>query len=864
MEKLGGGGMGVVYKAEDTKLHRFVALKFLPSEVARDPQTLARFEREAQAASALNHPNICTIYEIGEHDGERFIAMEFLDGHTLKHTIEGKPLPVEPLLELAAQIADALDAAHAEGIVHRDIKPANIFITTRGHAKILDFGLAKLAPSRRVAEGVGVSAMATETFDELLTSPGTALGTVAYMSPEQARGEELDARTDLFSFGAVLYEMATGRQAFSGATTAVIHDAILNRAVVPAASINPQIPREFERIIDKALEKDRRLRYQTASDLRADLKRLKRDTASGRVPLPSGSAAIAPKSRRAAYVAIVASASLALAITAAVYFWRSRPRGFNLQNMRITQVTTTGNAGAAALSPDRRYIVYVLRDGAQESLWVQQLATGSNVQVLAPDQVRFVAVSFTPDGNYIMFVRSDKSTTDFRYLYQMPVLGGTPRQLVRDIDSAPAFSPDGQEFAFVRGILNTQGNQVLIAKADGSGERVLADRKGFDAGSPRVSWSEDGKNLAFVSPETRDTLSRWVLEVVSTKSGEVRDLHSFTTGARAAAWLPDGRGLLVVAIDPESGSGQIWFVSYPKGELSRFTNDLTNYDMCCLDITRGGDSLVALQDTTLSDIWVAKGDGSQAKQITSGESLGLGLDWVGNRITAVNPRLQWILMNPDGSNQSPLTNDHDPHFWLSACPDGKHVVYTTWRDGAFSLWSAEGDGSNPAKLAPLNLADAALCAPDSKSVVYGADGTLWRVPIGGGTSAKLDLPFTQVGFSPDGKLMFYTSQKVEGGAMQSKLVVAPAAGGAPLHTFDWPYGMQSAKFSPDGKAIAFLLTRNRATNIWEQPLSGGAPVQLTKFPSGDMFAFSWSRDGKRLAFSRGQRKTDVVMMSNFR
>jgi len=856
--------MGVVYKAEDTRLHRFVALKFLPPEVARDPQTLARFEREAQAASALNHPNICTVYEIGEERGERFIVMEFLDGHTLKHSIDGRPLPLEQLLDLALEMADALDAAHTEGITHRDIKPANIFVTGRGHAKILDFGLAKLNSASRIAEGVGVSAMASQTLDDMLTSPGTTLGTVAYMSPEQARGEDLDARTDLFSFGAVLYEMATGQQAFSGATTAVIHDAILNRATVPASKLNSKIPFELERIIDKALEKDRKLRYQTASDLRTDLKRLKRDTSSGRVPLASGSSANAatPKTHNALYTVIAVVTVLAL--TAAAYFWPRRPRAFNLQNMKFTQVTTTGNAGAAALSPDRRYIVYVLRDGAEESLWVQQLATGSHVQILPPEQVRFVTLSFTPDGNYVMFVRSDKSTTNFRYLYQMPVLGGTPQQLIRDVDSAPAFSPDGQQIAYVRGILDPPGNDILIAKADGTGERVLAARRGFGPGTPTISWSADAKNLAFISPEIRDNQTRWVLAVVSAKTGQIQDLHSFETGARAAAWLPDGHGLLVVNIDPQSGRGQLLFVDYPSGETSRFTNDLTDYDQCCLDIAGDGNSLVALQDSTLSDIWVAKADGSEPKQITSGEPLGLALDWVGNRITAIDPRYQWIALNPDGSREAPLTHDHDSHLQLSACPDGKHVVYTSFHEGKFELWRADADGANPVRFASQGTLGGATCLPDSNSVMYAADSALWSIPIDGGTPVKLDLPFTEAWYSRDGKLVFYGSQKIEGGTMHFKLLVRAAAGGAPLHTFDAPYGMQSPRFTPDGTAISFMLKRNRATNIWEQPLSGGDLIQVTKFPSDDMFAYAWSSDGKLLAFSRGRRKTDVVMMSNFR
>ena len=879
--QLGSGGMGVVYEAQDLKLGRKVALKFLPPEVAQNSTSLERFLLEARAASALNHPNICTIYAVENDQDQSFIAMELLEGESLDSRLMKGALPLDPLLEIGIQLADALDAAHGKGIVHRDIKPANIFQTQRTQVKILDFGLAKLT---HAAEAT-LQTLAAGPTAAHLTSAGSTVGTIAYMSPEQARGEELDSRTDIFSLGSVLYQMATGRMPFEGKTSAVIFHSILERDPAPVEQLSPQLPAKLGEIISKALEKDRDLRYQSAADLRGDLKRLKRDSDSSRrvsavssseqfsqpsAPDRSCSTAIAKPRKSLSFVVSMVVSLIVIAAAGygiAALFFHGRPVPF--QNIALARVTETGKAAHAAISPDGKYILNVVSQNGMESLWLRNVPTNSDTQVLPPAKVHYAGLRFSPDGNYLYFVRSESGSEQLNLLYRAPVLGGTPQKLASDVDSNITFSPDGHRLAFLRdNDPDPDKYSLILEPAEGGDEKTLItgpiNNRLFDP-----AWSPDGKTIAAVVLQPEGAVTGLV--AIDAVSGERLVFFRASYGIlRNLVWLPGGRGLLFLVRDQGSNwlRNQIGYVSYPDGVFRAVTRDINNYSD--LDLAGDGHTLVTVLNERQWDLYLVPAPGGETRQITSGKPVG-SFAWTTDGKLLISQDLVLSQLDPDSGAKMDLmaTSQGGLASQPSACANGRYLVATIAGHGGGRtqvIGRMDASGGSLKLLTEGKLEDEPVCSADGKWVIYRdvADRSrLMKVPLEGGPAEKLSDSFVANGFdvSPDGKLAaFVTFEHV--GEHEDKLALVPVDAPGPATGLEFQHSPSGPlRFSRDGKAVIYPVRDGDIDNLWLQPLDGKPGRQVTNFKSehiGDSFAYS--PDGKRLAVIRGHVNSDVVLV----
>ncbi|HEY3841244.1 MAG TPA: protein kinase [Bryobacteraceae bacterium] len=847
ISRLGGGGHGEVWLALDPQLSRDVAVKLLSPEYASHPAHVQRLYTEARMSSALNHPNIVTIYDTGHAEDADFIAQEYVSGETLRKVLARGSLPFGQALKLALQIASALEAAHSAGVVHGDIKPENIMIRDDGVVKVLDFGLARFVDEAR-------------NDWRVTATSGVVMGTVKYMSPEQVRGAPIDSRSDIFSFGILLYEILTGQHAFNGRTYTEIMSAIVQADPEPLSKLVPKLPSQFDRILGCCLSKTPAGRYPSAMELRRDLEQLI-------TQLDSGTPAKSPLRWLAA-----TAAAIILSATIAIYFSASRNAPAPFEHMSLSLLPTPGVAPDAALSADGRTIAYSLRESRGQSLWVRMLGSDGDRRLLDAAPASYHNLTFSPDGRYLYYVTGPAWWSGT--LYRLPVSGGAPQRVLDHLTGSFAFSRDGQRFAFIRLDVGHWRETLMVVNADGSGEReiVTRDRPQYYS-REGLAWSPDGRSIVCLGGSASFYIGRAfrLIEIRLVDGTE----HPITEGGWAFAgsvmWSADGHTIYVGAGEHGGSSLQVWRVSYPGGQIQRITNDLSNYAR----LTQASDSrILAVRQERDADLWVMPDrDTARAEQISFGDLHNLNsAAWAsGSRIyyssLAGNSRNIWM-MDSHGRNRRQLTSGDKDRYEVAVTPDGRYILYAN--EGC--IWRVNSDGSEAKQLTrgPHDVHPAV--SPDGKWVIYvsfsgwspGIGGTpnLWKTPINGGapvqvTSGSNSLP----DISPDGKYIACADFQDNAPDIASRIAIFPFDGGSALKFFDEPGGTDGHVYwTADGKSLEYIVTSKGVSNIWRQPLAGGAPFQVTTFTNSLMFFMAPSPDGRAVLMARGKEVNDLVLI----
>ncbi len=926
--KIGAGGMGEVYLAQDTRLGRKVALKLLPDYFVSDKDRLTRFNQEARAASALNHPNIITIFEIGQVDSTHFITTEFIEGQTLRQVIANGSLKMSEALDVVIQCASALAAAHAAGIVHRDVKPENIMLRPDGIVKVLDFGLAKLT------EGDGLNNTTdSPTMMKVSTSPGVVMGTASYMSPEQARGQRVDGRTDIWSLGVVLYEIITGHAPFKGETTIDVIAAIVERQPAPLARFAPATPTELQRIVMKALRKNLDERYQVTKEMLNDLRELKqelevqarlegslpseqnRDTNPTNATTSAAQLAVATaqdmraktgdatvrhtssaeiilseiKKHKLGAATIFATLIVGFAVLGLLLYSYIQRKFIDptpgaksdtgAQTIKITPFPINGWAREPAISPDGKYVAYALLDQPkqEQSVWVRHLPTSSVVQLFPPSKNTYTNLIFSPDSNYLYYQVSAQPESQSSYsLCKVSVIGGPPRKLVADFGpgSLITFSPDGKQLAFFRWA--ETGLNLMVMNEDGTGERFLASRQGHEWFEGMPSWSPDGKTIACFVGDDRHYRGV-ALALVAVEDSSQKQLGAATWWrGDGLFWLPDGSGLMVDGRESFNTSPQqIWRVAYPSGEVRKLTNDLLDYFISGL--TADSNTLLALKINLLFDIWMTPAaPGINPTQVTFSKADGHNVNWTPNgeiifASTASGDSSIWV-MRPDGSNRRQLTGGYYD-IRPTVSPDGRFIVFMSNRSGFANLWRIDSEGGNLRQLTnEISETNCPRYTPDGKWIVFrsyrSGKSVIWKMPADGGEAVQLtDHESWEPEPSPDGKLIACIDLETVG---KNRALILSIEGGEPIRVIDLPADSdRPVKWTADGRALTFVASRGNASNIWKQPLEGGEPTQLTNFKPGPtesrIVYYTLSPDGKQFAVTRRSfAQPDMVLITNFK